>query len=306
MDSGTSANSRSSVREWKSRRLQILVVALTLFASVFFAGAALAERRAAVYFLIGGAFLLLALAAAIYNRLKTQGRHTTTLVTVSFLVVLGLAVSQVTGNANASIAAPTASRSVSQESLGKIAFYQDQLVPVYGRQADDSISRAQDMQYTPRSGGRLLWESSRVYSYSGYDLVSVPFDGAEDLSITNRLTFFLSKDSIETFEMFIYGIDNTNARVKTWINGVAEIDQPIELPSEASFEHEIAPMGLNWGLFNKCLSGLGISAWALAAIGIVCSAVCAGTAGLGCYGCVGFAAGFTGGSLKTCFQRAWT
>ncbi|UYO06419.1 hypothetical protein [Paenibacillus sp. PSB04] len=41
-----------------------------------------------------------------------------------------------------------------------------------------------------------------------------------------------------------------------------------------------------WSCLNDCLASQGVAAWAITALGIICAAGCAATAGLGCYVCL--------------------
>ena len=48
----------------------------------------------------------------------------------------------------------------------------------------------------------------------------------------------------------------------------------------------------------------GIPGWVITAITIACAAVCVGTVGLGCVGCIAAAAGVWGGQVGYCIDQA--
>ncbi|MDR6939315.1 hypothetical protein [Arcanobacterium hippocoleae] len=125
------------------------------------------------------------------------------------------------------------------------------------------------------------------------------------MKITNRFTFFITSQGIKTFEMYVKPVNSHHVHVKSWINGIKSVDQITPVPSNSSFSKSATPMWIDWGNLNNCLSKLGISSWVLAGLGLVCGVACAGTAGLGCIGCVSFAAGFGAGSVKACVQKSW-
>jgi|LSQX01.2.fsa_nt_gb hypothetical protein len=60
-----------------------------------------------------------------------------------------------------------------------------------------------------------------------------------------------------------------------------------------------------WSCFNSCLAGMGIPAWAIAALGVACSAICVGTAGAACLLCLKAAEVVLVGTVTYCFGQCW-
>lgn len=93
-------------------------------------------------------------------------------------------------------------------------------------------------------------------------------------------------------------------------DGVMVLDEDItEVVRQAEMDQSsdglsFRSAGFSWSTFNRCLSTAGISQAVIMAITIACSAVCVGTAGLGCLACI-TAAGLVGsGTIGYCWTKA--
>lgn len=60
-----------------------------------------------------------------------------------------------------------------------------------------------------------------------------------------------------------------------------------------------------WSCFNSCLAGMGVPAWAIAALSVACSAICIGTAGTACLLCLKAAEVVLVGTVTYCFGQCW-
>lgn len=60
-----------------------------------------------------------------------------------------------------------------------------------------------------------------------------------------------------------------------------------------------------WSCFNSCLAGMGVPAWAIAALSVACSAICIGTAGAACLLCLKAAEVVLVGTVTYCFGQCW-
>ncbi len=55
-----------------------------------------------------------------------------------------------------------------------------------------------------------------------------------------------------------------------------------------------------WGGMNSCLSGMGVPSWIIGVLGVTCSIICIGTAGVGCIGCLAGAGFGYAAELSAC------
>jgi hypothetical protein len=63
-------------------------------------------------------------------------------------------------------------------------------------------------------------------------------------------------------------------------------------------------LAFSWSKFNDCLASAGIAAWTIAAIGVACGVICAGTLGTGCAACIAAAGGIGAGTVTYCIRRS--
>lgn len=292
---------------------RLIVCTLLFFTSLSFLGNIFFKKYTLLFTSTAAILLFTALLLTFHYFYQHKSKNITfALVIIAFTTALGFFVGSFISPAEANkplnnMAETNNSKinSPLQETINKISYFQNQLVPVPQNEAFKAIEMAKTIKYIPRSKAVLLWKDAIVTSYHENTIVSVPFSGLSELKVTNRLTFFFNKNTIDTFEMFIKDISNKEILVKTWINGVESTNQISSVYSQKSIIGETIPLWLDWGKLNDCLSKKGISSWALAGMSIVCGAACAGTLGAGCVACISFAAGFFAGSTKPCIERAW-
>lgn len=87
-------------------------------------------------------------------------------------------------------------------------------------------------------------------------------------------------DNLKTFEI------NTEKDQKTNQDNVTSVIKFSENGEKEDITLSVIGAKSFWSCFNSCLSSQGIASWAVAAIGIACAAICAGTAGVGCIPCI--------------------
>ncbi|MCL6296847.1 hypothetical protein [Streptomyces kronopolitis] len=157
------------------------------------------------------------------------------------------------------------------------------------------------------AGSSLVAEHATVYKFhTGNIQVTLPISDQERGTSLNAV-YDSSGKLIETLEMQLTHDDKTG-RAQVWRDGTLTADKIIkaaDLPKDLIAEQpRISALGFNWGKLNSCLSGAGISSWALALIGTACAAACVGTAGAACVPCITAAGGVGAGTVWFCIGKA--
>ncbi|WP_369358734.1 hypothetical protein [Streptomyces sp. cg2] len=158
-----------------------------------------------------------------------------------------------------------------------------------------------------KAGSSLVTERATVYkSHKGNTQVSVPFRDQERGASLN-VVYGSSGKMVETLEMQLTH-DDTTGHAPVWRNGDLTADKVIraaDLPKDLSAEQpQISAFGFSWGKLNDCLSGAGISSWALALIDTACAAACAESACAACVPCITAAGGVGAGTVWFCMGKA--
>lgn len=128
--------------------------------------------------------------------------------------------------------------------------------------------------------------------------MTVPAKATED-PLLNKVVFLTSQGSSTIMECAGSLVDAATLHFEIWQDG-RQIKNADVVNTAANDSGEVV-QAFDWNAFNRCLSSQGISWALLTAIGIACSAVCAGTLGLGCAGCLAFAAGGWSGTVLGCY-----
>lgn len=158
--------------------------------------------------------------------------------------------------------------------------------------------------------GQALAESPHVAKKldDGNVLVSTKIEGASNGSVI-AVVVTPEHQVASTYQITLEEETENSGWLTTYVDG--ELDQHQYVVGEAGAKNEIelgnqvVPLGMDWGGLNDCLSNSGISSWALTALGIVCSAACAVTAGTGCIACLTAVSGAAGGQIGWCVGKNW-
>ncbi|MGX1975025.1 hypothetical protein [Streptomyces kronopolitis] len=197
--------------------------------------------------------------------------------------------------------------------INNIKALQSQSTVLEGRQARAWVERVTadigGKKIAPHlgAGSSLVAEHATVYKFhTGNIQVTLPISDQERGASLNAV-YDSSGKLIETLEMQLTHDDKTG-RAQVWRNGTLAADKIIkaaDLPKDLIAEQpRISALGFSWGKLNSCLSGAGISSWALALIGTACAAACVGTAGAACVPCITAAGGVGAGTVWFCIGKA--
>lgn len=104
-------------------------------------------------------------------------------------------------------------------------------------------------------------------------------------------------DNSKTFEI------NTSKDKETNQENITSVFKFSENGEKQNITRSIAGAKSFWSCFNSCLSSQGIAAWAVAAIGIACAGICAGTAGVGCIPCIHVAGILADATIAYCVGK---
>ncbi|SIS39960.1 hypothetical protein [Salimicrobium flavidum] len=105
----------------------------------------------------------------------------------------------------------------------------------------------------------------------------------------------LKDNSVKYYdEMILTKVNNETGHIKSYANGKLNKDKEYDVPNDnAQISDGFQTLGIGswWGAFNDCMKNdMQVPGWVITGISIACSAVCIGTAGAGCVGCVTAAA----------------
>ena len=162
--------------------------------------------------------------------------------------------------------------------------------------------KAQKQSYQPISGANLLWEKATVYKQNNIYIVNVPLDAG--LDIVSSVAYVWANGRLEIQETFARMESENQVHAYSWIDGTPILDTVV-VNNEMKAGAVYGTKGLNWGKFNNCLSSKGVNWATITVIGLICSGVCAGTAGAGCVPCLFTASTVAGGTIGYCVGQAW-
>lgn len=140
---------------------------------------------------------------------------------------------------------------------------------------------------------------------NGSRILRVPYVATLNLlDISGYSVMFNPDGSIASRAEVVYQAQTEHSgRVALWQDGQLKLDQVVSDGAEPATTGT-AQSAFNWNTMSKCLSSAGIAQWAIVAIGIACSLVCVGTAGIGCVACVAAAGGVIGSTAGECVAKA--
>ena len=170
---------------------------------------------------------------------------------------------------------------------------------ISGRQAEALVSAARAAGYEPRAATALDWDAATAQRAGDTPLVTVPVSGTAD-PVLNKVVFMARAGAATVMEYSGFMIDAATLHFEIWQDG--RQTKNVDVVNEAAVSADGVLQVFDWNAFNRCLSSQGISWALLTAIGIACSAICAGTLGLGCVACLSFAAGGWSGTVVGCYR----
>ncbi|MFI1736546.1 hypothetical protein [Streptomyces sioyaensis] len=234
------------------------------------------------------------------------------------LALIGTTAAQSQAFAAAATASVSSTSDVSPETealVGNIKALQSQSSVLEGKQAHAWVERVtadlSDKKVAAhlKAGSSLATERATVYKFhKGNTQVSVPFSDQE-VGASLNVVYDSSGKLVETLEMQLTHDDKTG-HAQVWRNGVLTADKTLkaaDLPKDLiAKQPQISAFGFSWSKLNSCLSGAGISSWAVALIGTACAAACVGTAGAACVPCITAAGGVGAGTVWFCIGKATT
>lgn len=121
---------------------------------------------------------------------------------------------------------------------------------------------------------KLDFENLMISGYSNDKnkeyVISIPYIG--DIEKGSLITIIYDKNGnlINTMEYQFKSINEKYGQMKTWTNGVLDVNQKID---KTKYNDGLSTM--SWSCMNNCLASLGVANWVLAAISIGCAAACA-------------------------------
>ena len=143
--------------------------------------------------------------------------------------------------------------------------------------------------------GVQAWSMSDGTSYVSYPLVG---DGVQLATVGALLD--KSGNVAQRTEMAFIG-DDVSGHARMWVDGNLTMGKQL---TTAGAENNVTTYAGFWDKLNNCLANAGIPSWVITAISIARAAVCVGTVGLGCVGCIAAAAGVWGGQVGYCIDQA--
>ncbi|ANZ14901.1 hypothetical protein O1L44_02835 [Streptomyces noursei] len=240
---------------------------------------------------------------------------------VASAALAGVSLIGITASQSPAFAAPVAASAASASDVSpetealvsNIKALQSQSSVLEGEQAQTWVKRVtadvsdQKVATHLKAGSSLVTERATVYKFhKGNTQVSIPFSDQERGASLN-VVYDSSGKVVETLEMQLTHDDKTG-HAQVWRNGALTADKTIkaaDLPKDLpATQPKISTYGFSWGKLNDCLSGAGISSWALALIGTACAAACVGTAGVACVPCITAAGGVGAGTVWFCIGKA--
>ncbi|MCV2393907.1 hypothetical protein OEB99_06280 [Actinotalea sp. M2MS4P-6] len=165
--------------------------------------------------------------------------------------------------------------------------------------------------YVSQSGLKVDVDSATAYQGSGGQrVVNIPLVGT-NLPEVSKIAFISQGRETTVVEIAAEMVSENSVAVAIWQDGVPIHSELVTAQNQSSLTGPAVGNGFtvqdasfSWSKLNSCLSSAGISWAIITVIGIVCAAVCAGTAGAACAPCIASAAGFTGGTISYCVWKA--
>ncbi|RSM69427.1 hypothetical protein DMB66_10500 [Actinoplanes sp. ATCC 53533] len=144
---------------------------------------------------------------------------------------------------------------------------------------------------------------------SGARAVHLPYTGTAARPSGLTVMFDAEGNRTGTSEQ-VYQVPSANsATVAAWVNGVLRgsvlVDASGAVTPSAKAPATTDARALQSTFYerlNNCLSAAGIPSAIITAIGIACSFICVGTVGLGCFACLGAAAGGFAAIVEFCIE----
>jgi hypothetical protein len=177
----------------------------------------------------------------------------------------------------------------------------DGFADIGGRERTRLLEAAEASNYQPRSGLSLDWGAATTQSHRGTRLATVPLLGT-DIPEVSKVVFMHASGRTSVVEMAAHVIDAGAFHLDVWQDGsqIKNVDVTNPAVAEGSGVIQV----FSWSVLNRCLASAGIAWWVIAAIGVVCTAVCVGTAGFGCAVCIAALSGANLGLIAACVKRA--
>lgn len=177
-------------------------------------------------------------------------------------------------------------------------------------QLDQAKTSMQNLGYAPLSGLKQDFSQAKIFQMGDVVIGRIQLTGSNLPALSSVMYRIGADGKIVTSEIAAGLISASQMHLAIWDNGTLTKNNLVTKDGTTGQTQitnaSIHTVGLNWGKFNDCLNNLGINWAILAGIGIACAAACAATVGAGCLICLSGAAGFWGGSVEICFQRAWS
>lgn len=211
-----------------------------------------------------------------------------------------IALATVLAMAIMSIGTISPARAAGPPSVANIEAFAESSTELSARQAS-TLAAVAELPEHSLSGLFVEADNPRAWRLDdGSVFVSVPLSG--DGVYTSNVGALLDRRGsvLQRTEIAIQG-DNLGGSVRMWIDGEETLNQYVASPDSSEVNIQAK---FSWSKLNTCLSNAGIPAWAITAVSIACSAICVGTAGIGCLGCIAAAAGIAGGVAGYCLDQA--
>lgn len=176
---------------------------------------------------------------------------------------------------------------------------------VTGARHDSYVNAAQAAGYQPASGLSQSFEDAEVMLVDDVYYITVPMLGTNVPDMT-KVVYAYDGERTQTFEYAAVSPDPARANFQMWTDGVQVQNVDFYDPALDSSEDGLIAQAFSWKKLNDCLSSAGIPSWLFGMIALACAAVCVGTAGLGCIGCIAAAGGFGSGIAAACVYDANT
>ncbi|WP_350270457.1 hypothetical protein AAFP32_02250 [Brevibacterium sp. CBA3109] len=179
-----------------------------------------------------------------------------------------------------------------------------QLGAELGYERADSLADKVDLESASKSGEDIDASSAKAWELDDGNIY-VNYSFNSDIEGVSNIGAVVSPEGkvLATAEIVMKATSEDSGHVEAWNNGTKTADRDVTAEDAASNRASTQSDGF-WGKLNDCLSSQGISSWVVAGISVACSAVCVGTAGVGCVGCIAAAAGVTGGVAGYCIDQA--
>lgn len=211
--------------------------------------------------------------------------------------------------ATATFASPISASTDLSASVGeKLTAYAANTVEVDHATTQELIAEAGIHTESATHSGEVL-DLDRAFTRetdNGSYVLRIPFVAKADLlDISGYTVMFNPNETVASRGEVVYEQQTEHSgHVALWQDGKLITDQVVSDGVTPGAANTDAQPAFNWNTFNQCLLNAGIAQWAIIAIGIACTVLCGGTAGVGCLVCVVAAGGVIGTTAGTCIARA--